>query len=81
MANQILKSSKRLTETLNKILNVTRLEFDKLEVKLRDIDVIEMIDQLKILFSKSASAKILALKQKLARMKLLLKLMAECLTK
>ncbi|MBK7229940.1 MAG: response regulator [Ignavibacteriales bacterium] len=73
MANQILKSSKRLTETLNKILNVTRLEFDKLEVKLRDIDVIEMIDQLKILFSKSASAKNISIKTKISQDEIVVK--------
>ena len=73
MANQILKSSKRLTETLNKILNVTRLEFDKLEVKLRDIDVIEMIDQLKILFSKSASSKNISIKTKISQDEIVVK--------
>jgi CheY-like chemotaxis protein len=54
MADQILKASKRLTETLNKILNVTRLEFDKLELKITNVDVIELIKSLAILYSKSA---------------------------
>ena len=54
MAKQILKSSKRLTETLNKILNVTKLEFDKLELKLVDVDIVELIERLSTLYSKSA---------------------------
>jgi hypothetical protein len=57
MAEQILKSSKRLTDTLNKILNVTRLEFDKVDVKLSDVDIVEMIKQLRALFSKSGTIK------------------------
>ena len=57
MAEQILNSSKRLTETLNKILNVTRLEFDKLELKLVDVDVVELIERLSTLYSKSAAIK------------------------
>lgn len=36
-AEQILKSSKRLTDTLNKILNLTRLEFDKVEVNKKNL--------------------------------------------
>lgn len=55
MAKQILNSSKRLTETLNKILNVTKLEFDKLELKLVDVDVVELIERLSTLYSKSAA--------------------------
>ena len=55
MAKQILNSSKRLTETLNKILNVTKLEFDKLELKLADVDVVELIERLSTLYSKSAA--------------------------
>ncbi len=57
MALQILNSSKRLTETLNKILNVTKLEFDKIELKLVDIDIIELIERLSTLYSKSAAIK------------------------
>ncbi|MDP2365717.1 MAG: PAS domain S-box protein, partial [Ignavibacteria bacterium] len=55
MAEQILNSSKRLTDTLNKILNVTRLEFDKLDLKLVDVDVVELIERLSTLYSKSAA--------------------------
>lgn len=57
MAEQILKSSKRLTETLNKILNVTRLEFDKVDVKISDVDVVGLIKQLTTLFSMSGTIK------------------------
>jgi signal transduction histidine kinase len=45
----------------------------KLEVKLRDIDVIEMIDQLKILFSKSASAKNISIKTKISQDEIVVK--------
>lgn len=38
-AEQIKKSSRRLTETLNKILHVTRIEFNKVEVKINSFDV------------------------------------------
>lgn len=52
--NQILRSSKRLTETLNKILNLTRLEFDKLEPKYRNFDVCALVRQVAISFQSSA---------------------------
>lgn len=54
MAEQILKASKRLTDTLNKILNVTRLEFDKLELNLTKVDVVDLIETLSKLYEKSA---------------------------
>lgn len=53
-AEQILNSSKRLTETLNKILNVTRLEFDKTELNLETININSFIGQIAALFSKLA---------------------------
>ncbi len=52
--NQILRSSKRLTETLNKILNITRLEFDKLEPKYRNFDVCALVRQVAVFFQSSA---------------------------
>ena len=54
MAESILKASKRLTDTLNKILNITNIEFGKLELHLRGVDVIEMIKNLQVLYSKTA---------------------------
>ena len=53
-AEQILKSSKRLTETLNKILNVTRLEFDKVDIKLKEFDIVKMLKNVEALYSSSA---------------------------
>ncbi len=57
MAHQILKSSKRLTDTLNKILNVTRIEFDNLEIKPKNFDVCRLINDIVILYSTSAQLK------------------------
>ena len=57
MAQQILKSSKRLTETLNKILNVTRIEFDNLEIKNKNFDVCKLIKDISVLYSSSAQLK------------------------
>ncbi len=57
MAQQILKSSKRLTDTLNKILNVTRIEFDNLEIKPKNFDVCRLINDIVILYSTSAQLK------------------------
>ena len=54
MAEEILKASKRLTDTLNKILNVTNIEFGKLEVHISGVDVYEKIESLRILYSKAA---------------------------
>lgn len=61
MAEAILKSSRRLTDTLNKILNVTKLEFDKLEVVNQPVEVYELITSLHTLYSKSAALKNLKL--------------------
>lgn len=66
MAEQILKSSKRLTDTLNKILNVTRLEFDKIDLRIREVNIIELAEQIRTLFSKSAENKNLEIKTKYA---------------
>lgn len=57
MAQQILKSSKRLTDTLNKILNVTRIEFDNLEIKPVNFDICKLLNDIVILYSNSAQIK------------------------
>ncbi len=54
MAEIILKSSRRLIDTLNKILNIAKLEFDKPEIHLSYIDLREIFKNLRILYSKSA---------------------------
>jgi|GEM_PF-1335055 len=57
MAEAILTSSKRLTETLNKILDISKLEFDKMELYPADISIAELIENMTNLYSKSASKK------------------------
>src|SRR5690606_5779772 len=44
----------RLTDTLNKILNVTRLEFDKVDIKLNEFDLVKMLKDVESLYSNSA---------------------------
>jgi len=53
-AEQILKSSKRLTETLNKILDVTRMEFDKFEPKLVTTNACKIIGDIVSLYYQAA---------------------------
>ena len=55
MAEVIFNSSKRLTDTLNKILNITKLEFDKTKINLQNVNVSDIINQVRILYSKTAS--------------------------
>ncbi|MFO7445387.1 MAG: PAS domain S-box protein [Ignavibacteriaceae bacterium] len=54
MAEVILSSSKRLTDTLNKILDISKLEFDKTEIRAKETDVFTIIESLYHLYSKSA---------------------------
>lgn len=53
-AEQILKSAKRLTDTLNKILNLTRLEFEKYQPNFTDVDVNKSIIELASLYTQTA---------------------------
>jgi len=53
-AEQILKSSKRLTDTLNKILNVTRLEFDKVDLNYKEFDICRLLKSVEVFYSNSA---------------------------
>jgi PAS domain S-box-containing protein len=57
MAEAILTSSKRLTDTLNKILDISKLEFDKMELYPVEVNISDLIDNMANLFSKSASKK------------------------
>lgn len=57
MALQILKSSKRLTDTLNKILNVTRIESHSMELKPENFNACRLIRDIVILYSTSAQIK------------------------
>lgn len=62
MANEILRSSRRLTDTLNKVLNITKLEFDKIETRLVNTDVFQMIKNIQNLFVVSAEQKATVIK-------------------
>jgi len=53
-AEQILKSSKRLTDTLNKILNISRIEFDKVEINNTQVDVCALLRSIESFYSSSA---------------------------
>ncbi|MEW6194584.1 MAG: PAS domain S-box protein [Bacteroidota bacterium] len=63
LAEGIYESSKRLTETLNKILDVTKLEFKKTEIKLVNVDVETIVDEEYKLFKKAAEKKNLFFKK------------------
>ena len=53
-AEQILKSSKRLTDTLNKILNVAKIEFDGIETSLSEMNLDGTVKEISDLYSQSA---------------------------
>ncbi len=55
MAEVILNSSRRLTETLNKILDITKLEFDKAEINIQKVNIVELLTGIKVLYSKTAA--------------------------
>ncbi len=50
MAEAIFKSSKRLMDTLNKVLDITKLEFDKLEPKFSNVDISKLLTSLKDMY-------------------------------
>ncbi len=58
----ILKSSKRLTDTLNLILDLSKIEADKVELKLEPIKISSIILDTALLFQISATRKNLNLK-------------------
>ena len=57
MAKIIHKSSKRLNETLNSILDLSKIESQKLDLKINPIDLVTLIKECKYAFSDSASKK------------------------
>jgi PAS domain S-box-containing protein len=57
MAEAILYSSRRLTETLKNVLDLTRLEFDKIEVVKTNTNVILLINEIFYLFKETAKKK------------------------
>ena len=73
MAEVILKSSRRLTDTLNKILNIAKLEFEKPKINLTDVDLIELVNSIQTLYSKSAKAQNTLINTSFERSPLILK--------
>ena len=57
LAEGIIDGADRLTDTLNKILILTKLEFDKREIKLKEMKLSEVINDSFNLFSKTAEKK------------------------
>ncbi|MBI5808457.1 MAG: PAS domain S-box protein [Ignavibacteriales bacterium] len=57
MAYRILQSSKRLTTTLNQILDMTKLEFDKADINITNFDAIQIVDDVYLQFEKTAKSK------------------------
>ena len=57
MAYRILQSSKRLTTTLNQILDMTKLEFEQAEINITNFDAIQIVDDVYLQFEKTAKSK------------------------
>ncbi len=57
MVNGILESSKRLTDTLDKILSLSKLEFESVEIQNTSVDVTELLHDSYVLFHNSAESK------------------------
>ncbi len=63
MAEGILDSAKRLTETLSKILSLTKIEFSKEDFSLDQVNITSLIDEVYRLFLKAATRKDIELKK------------------
>lgn len=57
MVNLILESSRRLTDTLNKILSLSKLEFEEITLQLSDVNINEIIEECHKLFINTAAQK------------------------
>ncbi len=57
MAEAILFSSRRLTETLKNVLDLTRLEFDQLEIVKTEVNLVNLINEIFLLFRETAKKK------------------------
>lgn len=64
MVEGIIRASNRLTNTLSMILDLTKLEFEKTEVKIIEANVIDIIDEVYKQFSKAALQKNIELRKK-----------------
>jgi PAS domain S-box-containing protein len=61
MIEAISQSGTRLLETLNLILDLSKIEADKIEIKFEEVDVVQTINETILLFSKAAENKKLLL--------------------
>ncbi|MDP2362793.1 MAG: ATP-binding protein, partial [Ignavibacteria bacterium] len=57
MASTINKGGKRLIETLNKVLNLSKLKADKFEIKLSEVSINKLISETVNLFQADAASK------------------------
>lgn len=57
MAKIIYKSGKRLNETLNSILDLSKIESQKLDLKLSNIELVTMVHECKYVFSDAVNKK------------------------
>lgn len=62
MAEAILFSSRRLTETLKNVLDLTRLEFDQLEIVKTEVNLVNLVNEIFLLFRETAKKKNIELK-------------------
>ncbi len=62
MAEAILFSSRRLTETLKNVLDLTRLEFDKVDITVTKINIVYLLKEIFFLFKENAKKKNVELK-------------------
>lgn len=65
MAGRIIQASKRLTNTLNQILSITKLEFDKQELYITNFDAVQVVEDVYVQFEKTAKIKNLELRKKI----------------
>lgn len=62
MASTIYQSGSRLLETLNMILTLSKVESEKVNIKLTDVSLTDIIDEVRILFDSVARKKNIELK-------------------
>lgn len=74
MAVTIYKSGTRLMDTLNLILNLSKLESEKIRIKLTDVKVEDVINEVFVLFEVVAKEKKIYLKKKLLKTNITAKL-------
>ncbi len=63
LATGILRSSRRLMETLTKILNITKMEFDKYEAEFDNVSVNQLVDEIYEQFYAASQLKNIAFKK------------------